>query len=255
MYPKTIDAMNKIICVIIPAYNEEKRLQIDSFQTFATQNSSVHLLLVNDGSTDQTAITISQITAICSNVSLLDLPTNKGKGNAVKEGMCYAIKNIPARYYAYLDADLSTPFTELFLLQNELEKDEKLLMVFGSRIMKMGSKISRKAYRHYLGRVVATFISLQLGLAIYDTQCGAKMFKATIVNSLFDKPFISQWLFDVEIFNRLLILYPKIEVQQKIKEIALNTWEDVDGSKIGVLDTIRTPIDLFKIAIYYAKNK
>jgi glycosyltransferase involved in cell wall biosynthesis len=245
--------MNSNICIIIPTYNEALRLPISVYNNFLDANQSVFLLFVNDGSNDKTLDLLSTNFSQKANSKVLNLATNIGKANAVREGMLYALKNIDAQYYGYLDADLSTPLEEMVFLKNEIESNPDLIMVFGSRILKIGSEIKRKTYRHVIGRIIATLISTQLGLAIYDTQCGAKLFKASIISTLFENPFMSKWLFDVEIFNRLLQQFTMQEVSLKIKEVPLNKWIDVDGSKLGMKELFTIPIDLLKITWIYKK--
>ncbi len=243
--------MNKKCCVLIPCYNEEKRLDKEIFIQFAIQHKDVHILFINDGSTDNTQEVLLSIAKESNNISVHTHRTNIGKGNAIREGMLYAIKHIPCSYYAYFDADLSTPLSELQLLVVEMENDSSLQMVFGSRILKIGSSIERRLYRHYIGRIVATCISFQLGLSIYDTQCGAKLFKADEIEYCFAEKFISTWLFDVEIFNKLQKKYGKQKLTQLIKEVPLTTWHDVKGSKIGFTDIFKIPYFLLRIAYKY----
>ena len=78
-----------------------------------------------------------------------------------------------------MDADLSTPFDELARLIDRLGRDERLTTVLGSRFRRLGADIQRSELRHYTGRVYATLASMALGVGIYDTQCGAKAFRAT----------------------------------------------------------------------------
>lgn len=245
--------MNEL-CLIIPAYNEARRLKWDAIQAFVQHHPDVYLLFVDDGSTDGTSDSVRQHFGTMPKIGLLSCPKNEGKASAVRQGMLYAIEQIPALNYGYADADLSTPLEELVRLNNLLMHDSSKKMIFGSRILTAGSDIVRKSYRHYIGRIVATCISWQLGLAIYDTQCGAKIVRRDVVEPLFKESFITPWLFDVEVFNRLIRLLGHEEALASIKEIPLQTWVDVAGSKIGWKEAFTTPIDLIRIAWHYRRK-
>ncbi len=245
--------MNKL-CLIIPAYNEARRLPWDTFRQFALKHPEIYFLFVDDGSSDGTSAAIQQNFGAISNIALLTCTKNEGKASAVRQGMMYAVDRIPARHYGYTDADLSTPLEEMARLNILLENDPTRKIIFGSRILTAGSAIVRKSHRHYIGRIVATCISWQLGLAIYDTQCGAKIFQREVVPSLFKEAFITPWLFDVELFNRLIQQYDKKTALAAILEIPLQTWVDVAGSKIGWKEAFTTPIDLIRIAWHYRKK-
>ena len=94
----------------------------------------------------------------------------------------------------------ATPHDEIPRFIETLDAHPGIEALFGARVQLLGRTIERRASRHYLGRVSATAISLVLGLAIYDTQCGAKLFRASVAcKALFAEPFHSRWLFDVEI--------------------------------------------------------
>jgi hypothetical protein len=89
-----------------------------------------------------------------------------------------------------------------------------------------------------------------IGLPIKDTQCGAKLFKRSLAEQLFTESFMTRWLFDVEIFFRLKNLFGK-EAIDHMKEMALSAWEDVEGSKLKMMDSIKIPLMLSKIAYNY----
>ena len=124
-------------------------------------------------------------------------------------------------------------------------------MVLGSRIKRLGASIDRKAKRHYLGRVFATFASLTLRLPVYDTQCGAKLVQAALVPQLFDQPFLSRWIFDVELLARLRNLVGVQKLLDATIEAPLDKWEDIGGSKLRFSYMMRAPLELWKIARRY----
>jgi hypothetical protein len=129
-------------------------------------------------------------------------------------------------------------------------------MVFGARVRLLGREISRQPARHYVGRVGATLISSSLGLAIYDTQCGAKLFRTSeTVREVFATPFLSRWLFDVEIIARYVQRTGRDAAAGAIYELPINVWHDVKGSKVKPLDFLRALRDLQKIRRAYNSHR
>src|SRR5207248_10840878 len=105
----------------------------------------------------------------------------------------------------FWDADLATPFSELPGFLAILESRAAIQIVIGARVRLLGRDISRRPSRHYVGRVGATLIASSLGLAVYDTQCGAKLFRVNdTMRKVFAAPFLSRWIFDVEIIARFV---------------------------------------------------
>ena len=103
------------------------------------------------------------------------------------------------------------------------------LFCIASRVQLLNSGIERKPIRHIIGRIVITIINFKEKLGIYDTQCGAKFFKKNILIQVLDKPFYTSWLFDIEIFLRLR----KLNFLSLGKELPINNWKDIDGSKLS----------------------
>jgi hypothetical protein len=134
----------------------------------------------------------------------------------------------------------------------------KALIVFGSRVKLMGREINRRPLRHYIGRVFATLASITLSLPIYDTQCGAKLFRnMPEIKALFEEPFISGWIFDVEILARLIRLSkarPDLKPESILMELPLQSWTDVPGSKVSPSDFLRAIKDLRKIKRRYLRG-
>jgi hypothetical protein len=118
----------------------------------------------------------------------------------------------------------------------------------GARVAMSGRRIERRQWRHFLGRIFATMASIVLRAGIYDTQCGAKIFRSSqALRSALGKPFISRWVFDVELLGRLIGDGGLGE--GAIIEVPLRRWTDVDGSKLGPLDMARVAAELARIAV------
>lgn len=128
---------------------------------------------------------------------------------------------------------------------------EKVVLAFGSRILKLDNQIKRKWYRFILGRLVATAISRALGLSIYDSQCGCKIFEAQVAKKVFNNNFISKWLFDVEIFFRMIGIYGRTEIQNHLREITLKAWVDTPDSRVSPLYFFKLWWDLYQISKKY----
>lgn len=230
--------MREKICLIMPCYNEAKRLDF----TKINDAKNCNFLFVNDGSTDNTLEILNS--NIKKNIYILNLKKNVGKAEAVRRGFLY-IKNLPifpeVDWIGYWDADLATPLYELdnFLTYGKIfDADTKA--IFGSRILKLGSNIKRSSLRHLLGRVFATMVGIVFDLKTYDSQCGAKLFRKELIDKYFSKPFVSRWIFDIEILLRMKDI--------KIIEYPLLEWKDVCGGKIKIFPTaIMVLLDIFRL--------
>lgn len=242
-------------CIIIPCYNEEKRLNVKAFCDFLENNKDIDFCFVNDGSEDNTSKVLQDIKLKFSKqVILLELDKNAGKASAIREGVLYVLKN-SYKFIGYWDADLSTPLFEITNMKSILEDNNELLIVLGSRIKRLGATIERKVLRHYLGRMFSTFSSLILKLPVYDSQCGAKLFRIEVVDYLFGRPFLTNWLFDVELLARLRNHIGVQKVLQSCYEYPLSVWKDIGGSKLSFFHIIKVPYLLIKIHINYNFSK
>jgi len=239
--------------VTIPCYNEADRLKCDAFVDFVREHRQVMFIFVDDGSTDNTAELLKSMSKIEStNIRFMTLKTNCGKAEAVRQGTLSAIAS-GAKYVGYWDADLATPLNPILEFVAELKKKSQLILVMGARVQLLGRTILRNRYRHYLGRVFATVASVVLRMPVYDTQCGAKMFVASeSVAVAFRDPFISRWVFDVEILARL-VCGGNVNPQVAICEYPLLEWHDVKGSKIKPKDFWIALWDLSRIHLAYKR--
>jgi dolichyl-phosphate beta-glucosyltransferase len=234
------------LVVVVPCYNEAKRLKADAFLRLASA-PGVRVLFVNDGSRDDTEAKLREIEARNpARIAWLSLEKNSGKAEAVRRGMEHALKGAsPPDAIGYYDADLSTPPEELVRMWSIMrERQPDVSVVLASRIAILGSNIDRKAVRHYLGRVFATFASIILGLPVYDTQCGAKLFRVTpSLRAAVSEKFLSRWAFDVELLGRLLAGTPPVPASEWL-EVPLLEWNDVPGSKLQPISMAKTLAEL-----------
>lgn len=236
------------LIIVVPCYNEERRLEVEKFRRFAAGADRVEFLFVNDGSRDGTGALLRQLESEPGGrFRLLDLDRNRGKAEAVRRGVVAALELRPD-YVGFWDADLATPLEQIPLFMDVFASHPAIDMVFAARVRLLGRSISRRPSRHYVGRVGATLISSSLGLAIYDTQCGAKLFRVTDqLGELFAEPFLSRWIFDVEIIARLVRQRGRDAAAMAIYELPITEWHDVGGSKVKSTDFIRALTDLWKI--------
>jgi dolichyl-phosphate beta-glucosyltransferase len=239
--------------VVVPCYNEARRLRVDAFERFLTneRNQDIALLFVNDGSKDET---LSILQDLCSRLPgrafVHDQQPNRGKAEAVRSGMLHVIASGEAQITGFWDADLATPLAQIHDMLDLMTADSHLNLVFGARVRLLGRAIHRQPLRHYLGRCFATAVSVLLKVPIYDTQCGAKLFRVTDDLALvLSKPFLSRWIFDVEILARFLATHgndPQ-SLETEICEYPLPEWTDVAGSKVGSLDFFKAAGELATI--------
>jgi dolichyl-phosphate beta-glucosyltransferase len=240
---------------VVPCYNEEERLNLPAFREYCASSAGVDLLLVNDGSRDGTLRLLRQLAQeFPDRIQVLDLPTNRGKAEAVRAGFLHCFESRQYSLLGFWDADLATPLPTVARFVEHLRRHPEFEMVFGSRVQLCGRHIERQPARHYLGRVFATAVSLVLNIAIYDTQCGAKLFRATApLRQAFVEPFLSRWIFDVEILARLIQKSSTETVALQIYEYPLERWTDVSGSKVKPSDFFRAIHEVWKIRRRYLR--
>jgi dolichyl-phosphate beta-glucosyltransferase len=237
------------VLIVVPCYNEAHRLPVARFREFFG-DPNIGFIFVDDGSRDETVEVLEGLRKSREDlVSVLQLKVNQGKAEAVRRGINFALEH-NAEFTGYWDADLATPLDAIPRFLAILAERPELDMVFGSRVKLLGRKVERRPARHYLGRVFATVVSLMLRLPIYDTQCGAKIFRVRPgTRDLFADPFLTRWVFDVEILARYIRKTGSADVAaSRIYEYPLEEWEDVAGSKVKGADF---PIALRDIARIY----
>jgi glycosyltransferase involved in cell wall biosynthesis len=244
-----LDPLSKTV-VVVPCYNEAGRLQPDAFRAALSAFPWLHFLFVDDGSADETPRILGELRQSDENrIAVRTLSCNAGKAEAVRQGILAAFE-LGARIAGYWDADLSAPLDEIAGMRGCLI-DREAWAVFGSRVRLLGRDIRRKPVRHYLGRLFATMAGFALALPVYDTQCGAKLFshRPEIV-ALFQSPFESRWIFDVEILMRLKLLDPlpsDAALQARVVEYPLERWHFTRDTRLKSLDFGRAALELGRI--------
>lgn len=210
------------------------------------------MVFVDDGSRDPTREVLDALCArLPAQLTALGLSENRGKAEAVRAGMLRAFEQ-GASHIGYWDADLATPLDEIPRFAEVLATRPDCWLVMGSRVSLLGRDIQRKPSRHYLGRLFATASAAGLGLAVYDTQCGAKLLRNTPeVRAIFALPFESRWIFDVEILARLIRQVGAGEAATRIYEMPLMRWFDIAGSKVKPTDFLRATLELASIVRRY----
>ncbi len=236
--------------VVVPCYNEEKRLDVQEFLRCCVSLPDLSFIFVDDGSTDGTGDVLEVLRRFNpGQCRALRLERNSGKAEAVRRGFLEAFEGGFARI-GYWDADLATPLDMIPRFCDLLDKPD-VSMVLGSRIRLLGRRIERRASRHYLGRLFATCASLVLGLPVYDTQCGAKLFRnGPELELIFGEPFTVRWIFDVEVIARMVKnrrITGGTPVVDTSVEVPLDEWTDVPGSKLRSADFLRGAFELLKI--------
>lgn len=236
--------------IAVPCYNEERRLRPERFLSLAAEDD-ITLLFVDDGSTDRTPEVLRALVArLGGKGDRLGLERNSGKAEAVRRGMLHALDR-GAAVVGYVDADLSTPVEEVLRLVGEM-RSRSVSVVMGARVAMLGAHIERRLLRHYVSRVFATVASLVLGIPVYDTQCGAKLFRRSdVLGDALATPFTSRWAFDVELIDRLLSgcgPHPGLAVDQFL-EVPLRRWCDAGGSKLRVGGMLKAILDLLRLGL------
>jgi glycosyltransferase involved in cell wall biosynthesis len=236
--------------LVVPCYDEASRLDGEAFLRFAAARPWLRFLFVDDGSRDRTRERLEELRRKApEQVDVLALPGNRGKAEAVRRGLLAALDG-RAALVGFWDADLATPLAELDGFVAQFEREPELEILLGSRVRLLGREIERRPLRHYLGRVAATAVSLLIRLPIYDTQCGSKLFRDTpTLRALLAEPFLTRWLFDVELIARWLDrrVADRARVGRHVREVPLHAWRDVAGTRIRLVDFLRVPLDLWRI--------
>tara|TARA_B100000809_G_scaffold55434_1_gene51315 strand:+ start:17351 stop:18496 length:1146 start_codon:yes stop_codon:yes gene_type:complete len=252
---KKVLIQQRCVGVVIPCYDEEKRLLSKEFTDFIVKNSGYHLCFVNDGSKDNTLEVLNNLRKGREDfITVYDCKKNEGKAEAVRLGMLYLAKQDGLDYIGFLDADLSTDLSDFDDLVSTIENSDYKI-VSGSRISRMGADITKSSGRSIISLSINHIIRRILKMDFNDTQCGAKIFHKDVIDITFKDKFITQWIFDVEIFKRMTLHFGLDKAKEILCEQPLKRWIHADGSKLSMKDSIKIVGQLALIAWTYRKKK
>lgn len=239
--------MEPTFSIVIPAYNESARLPATLTKVLAyvhAQGWNAEVIVVDDGSRDNTADIVREFAAKDSALRLVENPGNRGKGYSVRNGMLSA----RGRVVLFSDADLSSPIEEAPKLFQALEQGADIAI--GSRWLRAETQTQRQPlYRQIFGRVFNLLLRLTLGLNYKDTQCGFKAFKQRAAQTVFPLQRIDRWGFDPE------ILFLARKFGFKVQEVSV-AWGHSGGTRINPLsDGTRMFLEMLRIRWYALTGK
>jgi dolichyl-phosphate beta-glucosyltransferase len=229
------------ISVIVPAYNEEERIESTLPRILEQVPSNCELLLVDDGSTDRTAAIAAKMMAEHGSGTVIHLPWNQGKGAAVRVGVAHATGDP----IVFLDADLSVDLTHLDQVAEHLADAD---VVIGSRMV-ADSEVHRGSGRAAAGKAFNRVARALTGVEAADTQCGFKVFRRDAAKLLFGMQQLNGFAFDVE----LLTLAKHLRL--RVKEVPVR-WISEDGSKIRwSRDPLSMVVDVMKVGVRHGRSR
>jgi dolichyl-phosphate beta-glucosyltransferase len=236
------------LSIVIPAYNEEKRLgatleRVDSYLRKGSWRST-EILLVDDGSTDETVAVAESFIGKIPNLRILRNPGNRGKGYTVRHGMLEAC----GQWTLFSDADLSSPIEELEKLWSAAEKAQAKVAIGSRALDRSLVGVHQSALRESAGRLFNLGVRAISGLPFKDTQCGFKLFETAAARQIFARAQLERFGFDVEVlFIAQALGYRAIEVPVR--------WNDVAGTKVGTLSGLAAFLDPLRVRVYGWQGK
>ncbi len=231
------------LSIIIPSFNEERRIKNtleEYYSYFSRYENNVEIIVVMDGCSDQTPKIVKEFSSKHSGIRFLEFPQRLGKGGAILGSLPF----VRGDFIGYVDADGSSEAKELFKLVTCVES-EGWDGAIGSRWMD-GAEIVKKQtlFRRFLSRGLNVLIRIFFGLKFKDTQCGAKVFKRTLIEACLPYLGVTDFMFDVN------LLYIATKKGFGVKEVPLR-WKDVTGSKVGFGNILRMFLDICRLWLKY----
>jgi glycosyltransferase involved in cell wall biosynthesis len=235
------------LALVVPCYNEAHRLKIAAWHTHLNQEPDDRIVFVDDGSKDGTLEMLAGFAKHHPRVEVVHLERNSGKAEAVRQGVRRALANGPCEFVGYWDADLSASLELVHDFMAALDRHPTALAAIGVRRQDMEHRIHRPAWRRFTSWGFAQAASAALGMRFRDTQCGAKMFRRQAAEKIFEEPFLSPWLFDIEVLARLIHWVGRKHARPAIAEVQLREWRDTERSRFFSHYASQAPRDLFRI--------
>jgi glycosyltransferase involved in cell wall biosynthesis len=225
------------LTLVIPCFKESDRLPIFLSSLIKNMPQDIRYVIVDDGSpiADYNLLLERVKPFLSQKVSLLRYEKNRGKGGAIEFGLEHA----NTEYVGFLDADGSIPDYEVINLWQYTKMHPDLDLILSSRIKLLGKQIDRTLKRHLSGRIFVTYLNFLFNVPVYDSQCGYKIFKKSLFNSIQVNIINKRWLWDTEL---VILSYLN---GYKCIEIAID-WKDVQGSKVSLFsDAIKMALGLW----------
>ena len=234
--------MHRSISIVIPAYNEEKRLPATLSRIVEYLDTGrfefAEILVVDDGSRDSTVALAREFAQRRPSVKVLQNPGNRGKGYSVRHGMLKA----EGDWALFTDADLSAPIEELEKLLDVVERNGAAIAIGSRALDRSLIGVHQPAFREYAGRFFNLVMRLITGLKFHDTQCGFKLFRQDAARAIFSRQRLERFGFDAE------VLYIGQRLGLRTLEVPVR-WNDVAGSKVGTLQGLNGFVDLARVRL------
>ena len=228
------------LSIVIPAYNEERRLPATLDVVFnwldASPYGDAEVLVVDDGSTDATAAVVESRAAMEPRLRLVQNPGNRGKGFAIRHGMLQA----KGDWILFSDADLSAPIDELPKLLAAAQEQGAAIAIGSRALDRSLIGVHQSQWREMSGILFNRIMRVITGLPFSDTQCGFKLFRRDAARRVFPLQRLDGFSFDVEdLFVAHTLGIPTIEVPVR--------WNNVEGTKVGLMQGVASFLDLLRI--------
>jgi dolichyl-phosphate beta-glucosyltransferase len=231
---------------VVPAYNEAARFPVTlpKLAAFCEHHGSVELLLVDDGSRDNTRAVIEEFARRHSYARLLSNPGNRGKGYSVRHGM----REAQGDWILSTDADLSSPIEEVEKLLEAVEREQAAAAIGSRALDRSLVGVHQAPLREMSGRAFNIVMRLATGLPFRDTQCGFKLFRRDAARMIFERQRLEGFGFDVED-----LMIARLQ-GFKVVEVPVR-WDNVEGTKVSALSGARAFWDLVVVRWHQMRGR